>query len=238
MKVCAYVPLLYGREYLAASIQSYRDLVEKIFILYTSKPSYGYNSHLECPETEQELKDIVFSTTNKAEWININANNEGDHRGHIQQFSKDFDLTVATDADEVWQPESLENALKQAYDQPFRQYGIDGFLNFWKSFNHVCTDGFRPIRIYKNSGKGETEIKATIYHFGYAIPLASMQFKWLIHGHKPELKENWIESVYQSDRMNDLHPVSNDLWNAVPFDKNTMPDFLKSHINYDKVSCL
>lgn len=55
MKVCAYIPLLYGKEYLAASIQSYMDLVDKIYVLYTPKPSYGYNAHLACPESEQEL---------------------------------------------------------------------------------------------------------------------------------------------------------------------------------------
>lgn len=239
MKVCAYIPLLYGAEYLAASIQSYNDLVDKIFVLYTSKPSYGYNAHLVCPESEQQLKDIVFATTNKAEWIDVTgANNEGDHRGHIQRFSQGYDLTLSTDADEVWNPNSLQEALKQAYDQPFRRYGIDGFINFWKSFNQVCIDGFRPIRIYNNAGNGETVIKATVYHFGYAISEAMMRYKWDIHGHHTELRKNWIDEVYLSDKTVDLHPVSFSLWNAESFDKNTLPDFLKSHINYNKTSCL
>lgn len=238
MKVCAYIPLLYGKEYLAASIQSYEGLVDKIYVLYTPKPSYGYNAHFACPESEQELKDIVFSTTNKAEWIHVNANNEGAHRGYIAQFERQYDLTVATDYDEVWKPEDLARALQEAYDQPFRRYGIDGFVHFWKSFNKVCYDGFRPVRIYKNNGHGETILRSTIYHFGYAISETMMRYKWSIHGHYSELKPNWIEGVYKSDRLEDLHPVSNGLWNAVDFDKNTLPDFLKAHPNFNKVSCL
>lgn len=238
MKTCAYIPLHYGAEYLDASIKSYNDLVEKIFVLYTSKPSYGHNAHLQCPESEQQLKDIAFSVSNKIEWLNITAHNEAQHRGHIEKFEKDYDLVVSTDADEVWNPTSLENALREAYNSGFRRHGIDGFVNFWKSFDKVCYDGFRPIRIYNTKGQGETVLKATIYHFGYCITEKIMRYKWDIHGHHSELKPNWIDEVYKGDRLTDLHPVSIGLWNAEDFNKELLPEILKNHPNYNKVSCL
>ena len=231
MKVCAYVPLLYGKEYLEYSIRSYMDVVDKIYILYTDKPSYGHNSGFVNTESEQELKDIVFSTTNKAEWIKVDANNEGAHRGHISQFSRNYDMTVSTDYDEVWKTEDLERALKQAYDMPYRRYGIAGFLNFFRDFNNVCTDGFRPHRIYKESGNGEyLNLEATIYHFGYAISEASMRGKWACHGHHDELRPNWINEVYLNPNVTtNLHPVAHGIWNLHPFDKYILPQFMHKH---------
>jgi hypothetical protein len=37
--------------------------------------------------------------------------------------------------------------------------------------------------------------------------------------------------------MNDLHPVADDLWNAVEYDKDKMPSYLKEHpyFNLDRV---
>lgn len=229
MKVLGYVPLHYGKEFLKESILSYNDLVDKIVILYSKNPSYGHGTSLQCPESEEELKDLVFSTTNKAEWVNISANNEGAHRTTIWNYADGYDLILATDADEVWKTDELERELKSALSRPFARYGINGFLNFWKTFNHVCLDGFVPIRIYKPGGIGEGISYATIYHFGYAISEELMRYKWAIHGHKSELRKNWIDGVYLSDKKEDLHPVALGLWNAVSFDKNTLPDSLKAH---------
>ena len=59
MKVLAYIPILYGEEYLDACIKSIDDHVEKIVILYTDRPSYGHFSQAQCPETEDQLKEIA-----------------------------------------------------------------------------------------------------------------------------------------------------------------------------------
>lgn len=238
MKVCAYIPLHYGAEYLAASIQSYNDLVDEIFILYTSTPSYGHTTGIECPESEWKLRDIANSVSSKISWVNISAISEAEHRDMMWYHTREYDVVVATDYDEIWLGESLQRAIKEAYDQPFKRYRIDGFINFWKSFDKVCLDGFRPVRIYKHSGVGESELKATVYHFGYAIAIKTMIYKWAIHGHKYELRPDWIEDVYMSDKETDLHPVSISLWNSQSFDKTTLPEFMKQHPNFNKVSCL
>lgn len=229
MKILGYCPLLYGKEYLRYSIESYKYLVDKIIILYSPIPSYGHNTHLVCPESEHDLKDIAFSTSSKVEWIRVKANQEGQHRAQIFKYADSYDLILGTDYDEVWDKKELAFALKEAYDNPFERYGINGFINFWKDFNNVCIDSFRPIRIIKPGGVGESEVKVTCYHFGYAISEEMMRWKWAIHGHHNELRDRWIEDVYLGDRKDDLHPVAIGLWNAQPFDKHKLPDILQSH---------
>lgn len=238
MKVLGYIALHYGAEYLQASIESYNNLVDKIIILYAEKPSYGHDGGIQCPETEQQLKDIVFSATDKAEWVKVEPRNEGEHRSNIWKYADGYDLILTADSDEVFKPDELEQAVKYCIDNPYTRYGVDGFINFWKSFNLVCLDGFRPVRFYKHGQVSQSEVKCTVYHFGYAQKVETLKYKFSCHGHKPELRENWIDEVYLKDGLTDLHPVSLGLWNAVPFDKNTLPEFLKSHPNFNKVSCL
>lgn len=229
MKVLAYTPLHYGKEYLRESILSYKDIADKIIFLYSEKPSYGHDTNLKCPDSEQELRDIVFSTTDKAEWIKVTAGNEGQHRSIIWNYTQGYDLLIATDADEVWKIDELKHALGEALQRGFRRYNIDGFINFYRNFNQVCYDGFRPARIFNLHGQGEAEIKATIYHFGYAIDEILMRYKWSCHGHQTELRPDWIDGTYLTDTLTDLHPVAISLWNAQNFDKNTLPEFMKSH---------
>lgn len=233
MRVIAYYPLHYGAEYLKESILSIRDKVEKIIFLYSPVPTYGHATHLTNPDSEELLRSIAEKYCHVYEWKVISAANEGEHRHIITQFNEVYDLTLAVDADEVWQPDTLRNALDAAYNMPYARYGIDGFLNFWKTFDQVCLDGFRPIRIYKK-GQGEyINLKGTVYHFGYCISEELMRYKWGCHGHKSELRRKWIDDVYLSDRKNDLHPVAENLWNVQQFDKTTMPDFLKQHKRYE-----
>lgn len=239
MKLIGYIALHYGCEYLRESIMSYNDLVDKIIILYAEKPSYGQDGGMQCPESEQQLKDLVFSATNKAEWVKVNPRHEGEHRGEIWKYSDGYDLIVTADSDEVFKPDELEQAVRFCIDNDYQRYGVDGFINFFRDFNHVCLDGFRPIRFYKpKATKQETVVKCTVYHFGYAQRLEMLEYKFSVHGHKTELRPNWINEVYKTDRDSDLHPVSIALWNSIPFDKNTLPEFLKAHPNFNKVSCV
>ena len=115
--------------------------------------------------------------------------------------------------------------------------GFGGYVNFWRSFNHACYDGFTPIRFINLKGdnsNGYGVVPCTVYHFSCAQPKYIMDFKYLIHGHKNELRENWLESIYYGEQMIDVHPTSFGLWNATPFDKNTLPESLKQHPNFSK----
>lgn len=240
MKTLAYIPLHYGAEYLNACIKALHDHVEKIVILYTSQPSYGHSQNWQCPESEQELKDIAFAASSKVEWVPGIYTRENQHRSRIMEFADGYDLILSADADEVWHPEDIQPALKAAYDGTCKRYGIDGFVNHWKRFSLHCHDGFRPIRIVRVDNKydGEGVVKARIYHFGYCQKLQIIKYKWSCHGHHNELRDNWLEEKMLSETLTDLHPVAIGLWNAADYDTSTMPEVLKNHPNFTRQSCL
>ena len=219
-KCLAYYPLHYGKEHLAESIKSIEPFVDRIVILYTSTPSYGKTTILVCPDTREELYTIAFENSKKIEWIDIEAGNEGQHRGNIWNYFKGEKYILPLDSDEVWNRESLEKVLSRTYIK--KNIGIRGFIHFWKNKDYICTDHFTPIRLLNPSGEeGEEITDGTIYHYGYAISQELMEYKWAIHGHKDELKNGWLE-MYKNWKpgINDVHPVVNELWNPKKSENN------------------
>lgn len=65
-----------------------------------------------------------------------------------------------------------------------------------------------------------------------------MRYKYNVFGHASEIKKDWLNNIHYgwnpANNFGDLHPVSINLWDAVPFDKNKMPEFLKQHPNFNK----
>lgn len=240
-KTICYVPLHYGKEYLRESLMSVINHVDKIVVVYTETPSYGHGTSVECPEKEMELFDIAMDVCKeKLVWRKEKFHMEGEHRGFIYNFTDGYDLVLAVDADEVYKEDELVKALQLAYEGDKKFYGIAGYLNFWKSFSYVLTDGFTPIRITNLKNKsGEGVVPCTIYHFSCAQSSVIMDYKYCIHGHKNELRDNWLQNIYYKwtpeNQFKFLHPTSVDIWGEVqPFDKNTLPESLKNHPNFNK----
>lgn len=238
-KIICYIPLHYGGEYLGEAIKSVQDHVEKIIILYTKNPSFGFGTDMECPESKSELEEIANSASNKIEWIDIEMGTEGDHRSYIYEFADGYDGILTIDSDEVFDSIDLPLAINTAMKSTKRYIGFSGYINFWKSFNHACYDGFTPIRfINLHNESGEDVVSCKVYHFSTAQKIEIMEYKLLIHGHKDEIRPNWFENVYKAwsieNNFGNLHLVSENLWNAVPYDKNKLPDLLKKHPNFNK----
>lgn len=237
MKVLAYYPLHYGAEFLEASIQSIYSQVEKIIILYSPTPSFGFHTDNRCPESEQQLKDIALKF-DKVQWITMSAGDEHQHRSAIWQHAEGYDLLLAVDADEVWLPESLKESLETAYNGEFGRYNILGFIHFWKSPSYIVADSFAPGRIYnlKNDRSKETAIWGKVYHFGYCQSQEIIDYKMSIHGHRSEIRREWRDLyINWTPESKDLHPTSYGVWpQAMPFDKNQLPEILKNHPNFNK----
>ena len=231
------MPLAYGKEYLRESLMSVRDHVEKFVVLYTPKGSQGRHSAEPFPDNRDELFDICMSVLGgKLIWNEAEYGNEGAHRSDIYRFSTGYDLILTLDSDEIMEEKDIPNALKLAYESDKRYMGIAGFINFWRSFNHVCLDGFRPIRIINlrmESGQGEVPLR--IYHFSTAQSERIVRYKWAVSGHADELRKDWLEKYinWTGPEVGDLHPTSIGLWNTIPFDKTTLPEILKHHPNYN-----
>ena len=238
MKVLGYIPLHYGAEYLEQAIKSIAPVCDKIIVLYTKTPSYGHTTDIECPEQEWQLKFIALNASEKVEWKSYNRfAYEGHHRSEIFKFTEGYDMMVTVDADEVWDTQSLRQALEDASLLDNRHIQVNGFVHFWKSFNTICKDGFLPVRIHNLKSSNEVQgcVNGTIYHFGYAQKDEIMIYKWMIHGHQNELRPGWMEKyINWTKGENDVHPVAIGIWNPEPFDKENLPDSLKEHENYNK----
>jgi len=248
MKVAAYIALHYGADYLGYAIRSVIDQVDRLIVLYTPVPSYGYNNSMTCPDNRSELKDIAGSEArNKLVWIDIRKGfREGDHRNQAFEYCRNFDILAVVDADEVWEPNAFGEALRYVFNSKSGSFGAhhSGWYHFWRSFNEYCQDGFCPIRFHNlrmNRNIEDINCPSKIYHFGYAQPRDIMQYKWAIHGHQDELIAGWFNNVYfgyQKGVTKGLHPVSMQIWHETKdFDRNTLPDFMHEHpfFNLEKI---
>lgn len=244
-KVIGYIPLFYGAEYLEACIKSMIPWVDKLIIVYVDKPSQGHNTSIPCPESRDQLHSIAvkavtdMEANSKFEWHDAGTfHNESAHRNYILQYSEGYDLIFTLDADEVCEAKDMEYAIENAYNSKARHIGISGFVNFWKSFNWACYDSFLPYRfvnLHNVKGHGQTNLR--IYHFSTCQDLKTIEFKWNVSGHKNELRKDWFDiyNKWQPGLKFDkgLHPVAFDLWEAMPFDKESLPEVLKSHPRFN-----
>lgn len=244
MKVLGFMTIHYGLEYLKESLLSVKDHVDAMVISYVHKPSHGFRTILECPDKAEDIRRVCEQVLgDKLIWDEAEFYGaEWEHRNVAKKYSDKFDIILTIDADEVFDSTEIERALKYAYTNKERYFGIKGYLNFWRSFNHICLDGFRPIRIENLNNHNmlqNLECPLTIYHFSTAQSKAVMEYKYSCFGHANEIKNNYLEDIFYKwtpdNNFSDLHPVSMNLWNAIKYDKNKLPEILKQHPNFDKV---
>jgi hypothetical protein len=167
---------------------------------------------------------------------------ENEHRNVKYKYTHGFDLVLTVDSDEVYKSDELDASFKYAYWGIDRFYGIDGFINFWRSFDYACYDGFRPIRLenlHRTEHTQDLNLKQTIYHFSTCQPEAIMRYKYNVFGHAHEVRKDWLNDIFYKwhpkKQFDDVHCVAFNLWNPVKFDKSVLPSYLKSHHNYNKV---
>ena len=234
----AYIALHYGKDYVGYAIKSVYDQVDKIVIFYTQTPSYGHREDVRCPETEEELRKVIYDCDpdNKIVWMKGWYGNEGQHRNSAEQFAESmgYDIVMALDYDEIWDKEELIKAIEFVKNSPYKTYRVP-MMHFWRSFNWVCKDLLQPMRFTKFSGEGEGYIPVEpVYHFGYAITDEMMKYKWTCHGHKSELREDWFNEKWNKNAKIDVHPTNLDFWNVEKFDKKELPKFMREHPFYNK----
>lgn len=243
MKVLGFMTIHYGKEYLKESLLSVRDHVKEMVVAYSKNPSHGNGVKQQCPDTEEEIFLICKEVLgDKLIWRRaLVYDNESQHRAVRYAHAGGYDLILTIDADEVFKEEDIHKALEYAYNNKERYYGIEGYINFWRSFNYCCLDGFRPIRIENLNNNNQLQninCKLTVYHFSTAQSEPILRYKMKAFGHASEIRKNWIDEIYYKwtpeNDIQDVHPVAFGLWNSVKFDKNTLPEYLKQHPNFNK----
>lgn len=249
MKVLAFSVLHYGKEYLREAIESVKNNVDEHLIAYTGIPSFGYSTDMQNPDTEAELKEIC-NEFDHVTWLDITSRNiraENIHRQIAIDYARqnNFDIILVVDSDEVWIPGKVQEAIDYAYASKNGHFCVKGsqWVTLWKSFNEFVTDGFAPVRLFNlhnDLSKSEHIAKGFIYHMGYCISNELIAYKISCHGHRADFdkNKNWHDKKwlnYKSGQTRFLHPATEAYWQeAKPFDKTTLPDLLKKHVNYSK----
>lgn len=235
------MPVHYSGDYLRESLLSVEPFVNKMVVAYSAKPSQGHGNETQCPDKEED----VFRTCrevlgDKLIWDRAESYSlEAYHRDVRYRYAEGFDFILNVDSDEVMI--GIEEAIEYASASTAQYFGINGYVNFFRSFSWACYDGYRPVRIenlkFKN-GIQDLECKMVILHFSCAQREEVMRYKYKNFGHASEIKNDYLDSVFYAwspeNNIPDIHPVAIALWNAVPFDKTTMPEYLKQHPNYEK----
>lgn len=224
MQVIAYCILHYGRPYLRRALEAIAPQVDKIVIIYTSTPSQGHATELTCPDTRDQLKEIADSFGDKVLWIEGSYRHEGEHCEAVMPYTAGFDYLVRFDSDEIYPEGAVAHYIAQAEHTTAKIFRLP-FIHFWKTPDtRVNADGQHPDRLIKLNTSEEGGVyldsdneKYSILHFGYAQPTEYIIYKMSIHGHKSEWREEWLQDKWLGNDTTDLHPVSRDFWNAVPF---------------------
>ena len=248
MKILGFVPIHYGVEYLELCLDPLKEFCDKVYVSYTKKPSHGHSAiskgrSVPCPDSRDEIYNITSNSLGgKLIWEEFESfGRECDHRNTVLKHSSDFDVIISTDSDEVFCKDTLADGIKMTFDSQFRHNGTSNYVNFWRSFDYIVKDGYSPIRMFnlkRPNGVGHG-LPTKIYHFGTCQSKKTMEYKYLCHGHKNELRSDWLNEVYYQwtpeNQIQKLHPVAHGLWNAEAFDKTALPDSIKAHPNYGKV---
>lgn len=217
----AYYALHYGKEYLAWSIRSIQDAVDRIIVVYTPEPSFGYRGGIPNPDTEEELKrEALRFATKEVSWIVGKWGTEAQHRNHGLALARQQGATtvLVVDADEIWDPETAARCLDQVEVENRAGRWLARFENFFRSWKYVVHDQFTPVRVVDLRHPLTVDAyiedqKCPVYHFGYAQRDEIMRYKWSCHGHLAELRPGWMDRfVGWKPGDTDLHPCVNNLW--------------------------
>lgn len=247
MKTLAYIPLLYGKDYIQYAIRSVYSEVDAILILYTDKPSHGTGTGLPCPDTRDELIELCAAVdpNNKIIWMTGNWNLEGQQRNEAHYYAKKhgYDILVAVDADEIWKTEMLRELIQLTFDRKASKCLV-WMRHLWRSFNYICDDQMRQERIYYMRDDKKDLIYAPqpinqVWHFGYAQDLKTVEYKISIHGHSAEWilpKERWFTErycVFPPAEGVYVHPACADVWFPAEFNKEQLPEIMREHPYYN-----
>jgi len=247
MKIHSLTILHYGKDYLSYALQSVYHSVDTCHIFYTPSPSHGHTTDTPPIETKEELQAAAYTydPDQKVKWYDmLGSRQEGSQRDLALQTvqAAGADLVVVVDCDEVWDREVLESFLTRVWEKGVARNNLVNMIHFWRSFNWACFDEGWPVRIIDLRYSGSNEYLPAqlgrVFHFGYAVTDRVMRYKWLIHGHKNELRPKWLNEKWlgwiPDTPAWDCHPTNGEgFWNAERFDKEKLPFFMKAHPFYN-----
>jgi hypothetical protein len=249
MKIHSLTILHYGADYLPYAIRSVYPLVDECHVFYTPTPSHGHQTDTPPIETKNELMQAAFACDpdNKVRWYDmLGVNQEGIQRDLALQTVQGAgaELVLVLDYDEIWAQDTLALFLSEVWERGGTRNNLVNMIHFWRSFNWACYDEGWPVRIIDLRYSSGTHYLPTqvarVFHFGYAVRDAIMQYKWEIHGHKNEMRLGWLDNIWPTwPPPDNCHPTNGrnergkPFWTPKPFDKSLLPEFMQEHPFYD-----
>ena len=236
MRVEVYQIVHYGLDYIGSALRSVYNQVDAIHVVYSPHPSHGFKTDLLPPETREQLMAAALDVGPKVQWHDVDRFwTEGPHRDYALSLCRG-DLALVVDADEVWEPATLEAALKHAYDKADARTWLINFTTPWRSFRWVVRDNMWPVRIHdlrqpQDAGPGYIPKElGDIWHFGYAVRDSIMKYKLSCHGHRREWRPDWYLTKWDVwPPQPDCHPTCLDTWFPEPYNKNKLPQVMWGH---------
>jgi len=242
-KIVAYMIAHYGASYIPYALKSVIDHVDEAIVLYTPHPSHSHSTTVQCPESEADIIEAANIGSDKIKVYTLSGiRHEGPQRDYAVEMCRQrgADLVLVVDCDEVWPSDTLTKALKYAWQENKARQWLVNMTHFWRSFNWVNRDQGWPVRILDMRHSLGTigyipKEFGDIYHFGYAIRDELMRYKLQIHGHKNELRPNWLKEKWEVwPPPDDCHPTNErGFWNPESFDKEQLPLLMRYHPFYN-----
>ena len=246
MEIHTLTILHYGADYLSYALRSVYHSVDQLHIFYTPTPSHGHSTNVPPIETKEELQAAAYTydPDDKIRWHDvIGATQEGDHRDLALKTveAAGAEIVLVVDYDEIWPADTLTLFLSDIWERGAARNNLVNMIHFWRSFNWACEDNGWPVRIIDlRFDKGTKYLSADrVFHFGYAITDKVMRYKWQIHGHKNELQPDWFVNKWQVwPPPDNCHPTNGRnekgeaFWSPEPFNKERLPEFMRTHPFY------
>jgi len=240
MKVHSLTILHYGKDYLSYALRSVYHSVDQLHIFYTPTPSHSHTTNTPPIETKEELQQAAYAydPDSKIKWYDmIGVTHEGQQRDMALKTveAAGAELVVVVDCDEVWPGDALDYFLSQVWENGINRNNLVNMIHLWRSFNWCCYDDGWPVRIidlrYSDGTHYLPKDKGRVFHFGYAVTNRVMSYKWEIHGHKNELRPDWLKDKWQRwPPPDDCHPTNDkNFWMPKMFDKLKLPVFMSEH---------
>jgi hypothetical protein len=240
-KVLGFMTIHYSGDYLREALLSVRNQVDKMVIAYSHRPSQGHSNKTACPDSHADIYRICNEVLrDKMIWDEKEMYySEAEHRDVKYKYAEGFDLILTVDADEIMVgiPEAIEYALSHTE----RHFGINGYINFFRSHSHFCSDGFRPVRIEvmgRDNQLQNLECLLVVYHFSLCQRKEIMEYKYKNFGHASEIRPNYLQDIFYkwspTSDVEFLHPASLQIWqHAQYFNKEMLPSYLREHPNHN-----
>jgi hypothetical protein len=244
---CAY----YGCDYIAYALRAIAPFCDEVFVFLTDTPSHGTTTNLVCPDSPEEMMAAICGAGigDKLRVVRGRWNNEGEHRNEIFKYANDGDLIVVCDADEIWDSNNLMACISLMNAHPEIPMCRVRMVTLYRSFGWYCTDPMTQERLIRvgadriqnastYSPYSQLPERPDIWHLGYARMPKDVEYKQSIHGHVGEWRQGWFQEKFlgwtPTNYRLDCHPTCVGFWNPQPFDKNLLPEDLKTHPYWNK----